>query len=189
METINVIIAVSGLLLTVLIALIPYFRKVYFIGPELTIELESDGGMSKSRGMSPKNDTSKGYIDGNNAIHVFELTYNVNLIITNNSNITAYYPKLDFLNQQLSFTSLDKLDYNTPIKGDEKIKLKGKYTMFEEATGKQRTKIRGLPDNFKDLKILLEYKNPYKKQFFTIFSNSTNPSRNKYIRRKPKEFK
>lgn len=189
METINVIIGISGLIVAVALALTPYIKKVYFIGPELTIELIPNGGSSGNRGLSLKNDTSKGYVEGDKAIYVFEITWNVNLKITNNSNITAYYPKLNFLNQQLSFSKLEQLDKNKPIKGNEQILLKGSYSMFEECEGKNRTKINGLPENFKDLKILLEYKNPYKKSFYTIFSNSERTEENNYKRHKPKEFK
>ncbi|MCB0746131.1 MAG: hypothetical protein KDC90_01595 [Ignavibacteriae bacterium] len=188
MDPLSIILGILGLIITVLIAMIPYFRKVYFVGPELTIELIPDGGMSMNCGLSGKNDTSKGYVDGNNAIYVFEVTWKVNLKITNNSNITAYYPKLKFLNQQLSFTKLDNLETNTPIQGNEQIVLKGKYVMYEEVNGKERTQPNGLPNNFEDLKILLEYKNPHKKEFYTIFSNSSELEKNNYTRKKPKEF-
>ena len=43
--------------------------------------------------------------------------------------------------------------------------------------------------NFDDLKILLEYKNPHKKPFYTVYSNSNDTEKNKYTRKKPKEFK
>jgi hypothetical protein len=61
--------------------------------------------------------------------------------------------------------------------------------MYEEVNGKERTQTNGLPDNFEDLKILLEYKNPHKKTFYTIFSNSSEQEKNNYTRKKPKEFK
>jgi hypothetical protein len=181
-------IGILGLIITVLIAMIPYFKKVYFDGPELTIELIPDGGMSMNLGLSGKNNTSKGYINANNAIYVYEVTWKVNLKITNNSNITAYYPKLKFQNQQLTFTSLDKLDTNKPIEANEQVLLKGKYVMYEEVNGNQRHEPNGLPNNFTDLKILLEYKNPYKKIFYTVFSNSREGEKNNYTRKKPKEF-
>jgi len=189
MDPLSIILGFLGLIITVLIAMIPHFRKVYFIGPELTIELIPDGENIMKKGLSGKNNTSKGYVNRNNAIYVFEVTWNVNLKITNNSNITAFYPKLHFLNQQLSFTLLDKLDLNKPIQGNEQILLKGKYVMYEEVNEKKLTKTNGLPESFDDLKILLEYKNPNKKNFYTIFSNSNDAERNVYSRKKPKEFR
>jgi hypothetical protein len=189
MNPLSIILGILGLIITVLIAMIPYFRRVYFIGPELTIELVPDGGSSTNKGLSGKNHTAKGYVDGNNAIYVFEVTWKVNLKIINNSNITAYYPKLNYLNQQLSFSRLETLDSNKPIQGNEQILSVGKYVMSEEVNGNERTQINGLPDNFDDLKILLEYKNPNKKRFYTVFSNSNHTEKNVYTRKKPTEFK
>jgi hypothetical protein len=189
MDTLNIAIGILGLLIAVGIALIPYFRKLYFIGPELTIELISNGGTSSPKGLSPKNDTSKGYIDANSAIRFFELTWNINLKITNNSNITAFYPMITFLEQKLGFSTLDKLDKNSPIKENEQIILKGTFRTYEECEGKNRTHIGGLPEHLKDLKILLEYKNPSKKSFYTIYSNSEIKKQNIYTRQKPREFK
>lgn len=184
----NIILGTIGLISTVLIALIPYFRKTYFIGPELTIELEADGGFSLNKGLSSKNDISNGFIEIDSTIYVYEVTWKINLKITNNSNIIAYYPELNFLNQQVGFTHLERLDKNIPIKENEQITLKGTYMMYEEVAGKDRTATNGLPPNFNNLKILLSYKNPDKRKFYTFFTNSKTNIKNFYKRRKPKEF-
>ena len=189
MSLLEIVFATIGLLLAILTAFIPFFRKIYIVRPELTIEIIPDGGKSNRSGISAKNDTSKGYIDGNNAIYIFELTWNVNVKITNNSSVIAYYPKLNFLSEQLGFTYLDSLDSNAPIKENESLLLQGKYVMYEESTGKSRTEIKGLPAIFNDLKILLENKNPDKRTFFTLFTNSSTVEKNKYLRRRPVEFK
>lgn len=189
MDPISVIIGVSGLIISVLLALIPYFRKVYLLGPELTIELLPDGGSSGNRGLSSKNDKSKGYVERDSAIFIFEVTWKMNLRITNNSNVVAYYPEISFLNQKIGFTSLEKLDKNAPIKENQQITLKGTYTMFEELDGRNRTQVSGLPEHLKDLKILLKYKNPSKKTFYTYFTLSESNNNNLYMRKKPKDFK
>lgn len=189
MDLITIALGILGLIATVLIALIPYFRRVYFVGPELTIELLPHGGTSGSRGLSHNNDTSKGYIVGDKAIHIFEVTWNIHLKITNNSDVTAYYPELKFINEKIGFTSLENLDKNSPVEENEKIVLKGTYTMFEEVEGKNRTEIRGLPDHLKEIKILLKYKNPSKRNFYTLFVLKSTGGQNTYLRRIPKEFK
>jgi hypothetical protein len=189
MDPISVLISVFGLIITVLLALIPYFRKVYFLGPELTIELLPDGGSSGNRGLSSKNDKSKGYVDRDSAIFIFEVTWKMNLRITNNSNMIAYYPEILFLNQKIGFTSLEKLDRNVPIRENQQITLKGTYTMFEELDGRNRTQVSGLPEHLKDLKILLKYKNPSKKTFYTYFTLSECNNNNLYMRKRPKDFK
>jgi hypothetical protein len=56
MNLLSITIAALGLLVSVSVALIPYIRKVFFIGPELTIELIPNGGSSANKGYSRKND-------------------------------------------------------------------------------------------------------------------------------------
>jgi hypothetical protein len=189
METINILIGAIGLIITVCIALIPYFRKVYLVGPELTIELLPDGGSSGNRGYSSKNDSSKGFVNVEEAIHIFEVTWKIKIRITNNSTIIAYYPEMRIYNQQLGFSSLDKLDGNKPIKESEQIILNATYKIFEECTGRERTQIKGLPDHLNDLKITLSYCNPSKKPFYTVYSHSKSEKQNKYTKIKPKELK
>jgi|WetSurMetagenome_2_1015567.scaffolds.fasta_scaffold169733_2 hypothetical protein len=189
MDTINILLGIIGLIITVGIALIPYFRKVYFLGPELTIEVLPDGGSSGNRGYSSKNDKSKGYLNVEEAIHIFEVTWKIKIKITNNSTIIAYYPEIEFINQQLGFSNISELDRNKPIKENEQLVINATYKIFEECTGRDRTQIKGLPDHLKDLKIVLSYYNPSKKPFFTIYSHSKQSNRNKYTRTKPKELK
>lgn len=74
MDSLTILISFLGLLVAVGVALIPFIRKVYFCGPELTIELVTNGGSSGNRGLGSWNDTSKGYIDANSAIYRFEVT-------------------------------------------------------------------------------------------------------------------
>lgn len=60
MELLSVLFGILGLIITVLIAMIPYLRKVCFVGPELTIELipyDGISGTSINLGLSGKNDT------------------------------------------------------------------------------------------------------------------------------------
>lgn len=189
MDVLSVFLGILGLIITVLIALIPYFRKIYFVRPELTIELIPDGGVSMNYGLSSKNQITEGFIDGNNAIYIFQVTWKVILKITNNSEVTAYYPKIIFLNDQLGFSRIEKLEKNKPIKENEQVLLKGDCVKYEEVEGKERTEPNGLPPSFNDLKILLEYKNASKKKFYTIYSNAKEGEKNLYRRRKTKEFK
>lgn len=189
METINVLIGVAGLLLTVFIALIPYIKKVYFVGPELTVEVFPDGGSSGNRGYSSKNNSLDSPISVEDAIHIFEVTWKIKIRITNNSNLIAYYPEIGFYNHQLGFSSIDKLDRNKPIKENEQIILNATYKIFEECTGRDRTHVKGLPDHLNNLKIILKYFNPSKKPFYTIYSHSKLEKQNIYTRIKPAEFK
>jgi hypothetical protein len=188
MDTLDVLISALGLILAVLLALIPYFRKTYFVGPELTIELTPHGGFSRQRGLSNNNDFSKGSVEQDTAVIIWENKWDFRLKITNNSNITAYYPELIFASNNIGFTTLETLEKNIPIKGDEQKVLKATYVMFEECMGKNRTQRRGMPKQLNDLEIILKYKNPSKTTFYTIFQNSKPGDKNTYTRKTPKKL-
>jgi len=175
----------SALLIPIGIAIIPFIRKVYFSGPELTIEIVSAGGGSEPLGLSEKNDYSKGYIEGNDEIYYFKVTWKLKLIITNNSMITAYYPQLLFPDGQIEFSLIDKLNLLNPIKENDKIILNAKFVIIEECKGTVRTHVKGLPPHFENLKLLLEYKNQYKRTFFTLFTFENQKGKNIFRRNNP----
>jgi len=189
MEPIEIFLGITAMILTIFIAVTPYFWKKYFVGPELTIELISGSGTSRSSGLSLKNDRSKP-IPIDEAIYIFEVEWKIIIRIINNSDLTAYYPQIKFLDNQIGFTNIEKLNKNLPIEPNGQRTLNATFKMYEECKGSGRTHINNkLPEQLKDLKILLEYKNPSKINFYTIFKNSEIVEQNRYCRKKPKEFK
>ena len=78
------------------------------------MEMDLISFLSVQIGTSPKNEvlTKDGisYIDGNNAIRFFELTWKFKLIMRNNSDNTAYYPKVYFDKSKPKFTKIDPLN-------------------------------------------------------------------------------
>ncbi len=181
-------IGIISIVIAIIIASIPYVRNRYLLGPELTIEIIPDGGMSSPRGLSSKNKVNaEGYIEGNNAIRIFELTWRFKLIIRNNSDNTAYYPKILFISSKPKFTKIDSINELKPLTNIENIELKVEYSKFEECQGKDRTKTTGIPNELKDLKIIIESKNGKKMKFYTLYCIEKNE--NKFIRKIPKEFK
>jgi hypothetical protein len=187
METLNIILVILGLIITLLIALIPFFRKIYFVGPEITIEFIPEGGQSTNEGLSNKNEISKGYIDGNNAIHVFKVTWNIKIKISNNSPVIAYYPELKLIDAQLRFSYLEDLDMYKPIQENEQLFLKAKFTIFEEAKAQDRIQPAGLTHHLYNIQILLSYKNQHKKNFYTVYTNQNK--QNSFHRILPSELK
>ena len=117
---------------------------------------------------------------------IFQLTRKFKLIIRNNSDITAYYPKIKFSPSKPKFTKIDTINELKPITNIEYIELEAEYSKFEECQGKDRTKTVGMPDELKDLKILIESKNGKKKKFYTLFN--MEKQENNFIRKRPKEF-
>jgi hypothetical protein len=177
-----------GFLGGLLIAIVPFFWKRYISRPEVTIDIIKDGGSSSPRGISHKNIvTEEGYIDGNTAIRVFELTWRFHIKITNNSELTAFYPELTFNPNGPRFTLIDKLNSLQPIKPTETIVLNAEYRKFEEKIGQERTDVgRQMPEEFKELGLLMAYQSPQKSKFYTLFD--FNEKTNKFVKRRPNEY-
>lgn len=183
-------IGIAGLIIGIIIAIIPYYRNKYILRPEVTIEITPKGGLSAPRGLSPKNVVNKeGYIDGNNAIRIFELTWRFDVKITNNSELTAFYPILEYNPNGPKFTQIGKINRLEPIKPAESLELKAEYKKYEETMGKDRTQIgQAPPTEFSELGILLSYENSKKRRFFTLFDYNSKNNKNIFLRTKPKDY-
>jgi hypothetical protein len=185
----DIMIGILGIVVGIIIAVAPFLWKRYVARPELTIELLKDGGSSSPKGLSHKNVVNEeGYIDGLTAIRVFELTWKFQIRVTNNSELTAFYPELTYNPYGPRFDLIDKLNTLQPIKPTESIVLKAVYKKYEEKTGEERTDVgRQMPEEFSDLGLLLTYKNSHKITFFTLFD--FNEKTNRFLIRKPNEYK
>lgn len=185
----EIAIGILGLVLALILALIPFLWKRYIARPEVTIEIIKNGGSSSPRGLSYKNKVNEeGYIDGNNAIRIFELTWKFKIRITNNSELTAFYPELNFNPNGPKFTLIDKLNKLQPIKSTETIELNVEYRKYEEKTGQERTDVgKEMPTEFNDLGLLLTYQNSHKTDFHTLYNFSDKKS--VFLRKKPREYK
>ncbi|MBN1185574.1 MAG: hypothetical protein JXB49_25030 [Bacteroidales bacterium] len=185
----NIMLGIIAIIVALIIAIIPWIRKKFFIRPELTFELIPDGGLNSNEGLSWKNDLSKGYIEGEKAIHVWGLKWKYKLIIRNNSDVTAFYPKIYRKSSGIWFTKIDSLNNLKPIKtSDDDIVLKCEYQKYTESIPSERPKLDKFPVEFQDLKILLEYKNSAKSRFYTLFEFDNFTNNNNFIRFKPKGF-
>jgi len=185
------LLGLLGIFVGILIAVIPYFRRKYFLRPELTIEIINDGGSSSPRGQSSKNKVNQeGYIDGNTAIRVFELTWRFKIKITNNSDLTAFYPDLEFNPNGPKFMLIDKLNSLQPIKPTETIELKVECRKYEESTGQERTNVgRDMPLELNELGLLLRYQNSKKSKFYTLYDYHGDGNKNTFLKKRPKEYK
>lgn len=191
MEMIDIIIGISGIIIGIVLSIIPYYRSKYFLRPEVTIEITPNGGVSSPRGLSSKNQVNeKGSIEGNTAIHIFELTWKFDIKITNNSDLTAFYPILEYNPNGPKFTQIDKVNNLEPIKPAESLKLQAQYRKYEEVMGKERTQVgQKPPPEFSELGILFSYENSKKKRFYTLFNYNLKTNKNLFLRNKPKDYK
>lgn len=185
----EILIGIIGIIIGLVIAIVPFLWKKYVVRPELTIEIVKDGGMSSPRGLSHKNKVNEdGYIDGRTAIRVFELNWKFQIKVTNNSELTAFYPELAFNPNGPKFNLTDKLNSLQPIKPTETLVLRADYRKYEEKTGEERTDVgRQMPEEFGELGILLTYQNSHKSKFYTLFD--FNDKTNKFLNKRPNEYK
>ncbi|HLF47124.1 MAG TPA: hypothetical protein VI548_11905 [Chitinophagaceae bacterium] len=184
MDTIGII----SIIVALLIAITPFLWRRYFSRPELTIEIIKGGGVSSNVGVSNKNDITKGYIEGNNAIFVFRIIWQFKVVIRNNSEHVAYYPKIILDTTNPKFTNIEKLNELIPISTKETIELKAEYAKYEECQGRDRTDVANFPDELKNIRILLEYKNSSKIKNYTLYTQS-DAAKNIFLARRPKFFK
>jgi hypothetical protein len=185
----EIMIGILGIIVGLIIAIVPFLWKRYISRPEVTIEILKDGGLSFPKGLSHNNTVNEeGYIDANNAIRIFELTWRFKIKITNNSDLTAFYPELMFNPSGPKFTQIDKLNRLQPIKPTETIELNVEYRKYEEKKGYERTNVgREMPTEFSDLGLLLIYKSSHKIAFYTLYNFSG--IKNTFLKRRPKEYK
>ncbi|HVW14464.1 MAG TPA: hypothetical protein VHB54_11590 [Mucilaginibacter sp.] len=175
--------SVVGIGVTIGLAILVWIRRKYYTRPELTMELKPNGGHSVPLGMSNNQgepDEIQGtherpiYVyDAEKALRIFEKKWDIKLFIRNNSDHTAYYPKIHFSHERKGFTSIDTLNTQVPIGSRQEIVLKAEYKELEETTGRNRTEVRGLPPALDDLKICLEYKNRSKRTYYSFYDNKT----------------
>lgn len=170
-EEIGLILAIIAILLAIFIPVFQFLWKKFLTVPYLTIEIKNNGGHSLPAGISRNSPlTSEGHIDANKAIRYYELTWQLQLIITNNSDFSAFFPKIDFPENSILLKELDKLNILEPIKSGESKTLNYQYIFIEEAGPGQRTEMKSFPKQIENLKILLKYENGQKAKFYTLFS-------------------
>jgi hypothetical protein len=185
----EIAIGIISVFLTAIFFILPYLINKYYSRPELTIEIIPNGGVSLQIGLSENNDFSKEYIDADTAIRIFELTWKFNVVITNNSDLTAFYPKIEFNPKGSKFTLIDELKELRPIKPNESLTLEAEYNKLEETTGRDRTQIgQAPPIEFGNLELLLGYENSKKMRFFTLYNYCLTDNKNKFLRNKPKDY-
>lgn len=180
-------LAVLSVMLTILIPLIVWIRKTYWEGPELTVELKKDGGTSSPIGFSNKNvPDENGVVEMREAIQIFRLKWDLEIIIRNNSEYTAFYPQITFKDNIPYFVHIDKINEQEPIASKETITIKATYQELEEAKGIERNNMVNLPPEINDIQILLQYKNGKKINFYTLYKQLDRS--NTFFRKSPKKF-
>ena len=145
-----------------------YFRK----RPKLVVEIKPNEGISSRQNL-------KGYSSKNPSIsegpeemwYIYEFESLFNLIIRNNSEINAYDIKMLQKNNAPKIEFQKAINFQKAMKAHEEIELPFKISTIIECQGKEREFLfNNQAEMFKTLNILLEYKNPQNREFYSIFS-------------------
>lgn len=175
----GIALAIISIVVAILLVVLPGYFKKWKDKPNIDLELIPNGGGSTPIGYSNKNIYDQNIdLDIREAIKVFELEYKYKIRLRNNSNFIAYYPKIKTL-YNIDFTEIEELNNLIPISNSDDIILKAKYVKIEECKGHERTQVKGIPIELKNLKIQIEFKNHSGVTFYKLFdlSNKENPNR------------
>ena len=140
--------------------------------PRLEIELEMRGSWLK-RGLLIIDNSipeSDGSIHYRKAKFMYEVFWNFNLIIRNNSSFTAFYPEIEI--KDINFNKLDELKRAESILAHKKVELEGEVSLQFEGTESEILRYRD--DNsfyniFSSGSILLKYENESGQKIITDY--------------------
>lgn len=173
----EMIIGLTAIFVTITIPIVVFLIKKFYTIPYLTLEIKLRECQSSPIGFSNESIlTSEGYIDGDEEIQFFEIECKLEFIIRNNSNNSAFFPKLYIINNSINLTEIDKINYNDPIKACDLKIIQYKYIYKEKKTIGKRSDLNEFPVQMENLEILLSYKNESNTNFYTLFKflNKTN---------------
>jgi hypothetical protein len=163
---------IAGLSVFVISSTIGYFiRKYFFIQPKVRVVIDSDHASS--------------HLEGHNKI-CLEWNYKIKF-----KNITKY----DAINFKVNhYKGIASNNFTSPLfdhikaLSEEYIKLKIKTTLPLDQVEKSRNRfIELIPDEYKEIKIILTYQNEMNKKFYTRFIKEKNNEKITFHKFKPRE--
>ncbi len=132
--------------------------------PIIEIEVKVDSKGQRNKGYSPRNPEVIMVTQG---IIFFELTWEYEISIFNNSNVTAYNIKIDF--EGTPFSYLEKLDKLNNIPANSSKKIKANYRKTVECKGSEAQQIlkTKFPTELENTVIKINYLDDERENFIT----------------------
>jgi len=165
---------------------LPFIKK-FLQRPIIDVEVLKGGSKSKSLGISNK-DLTQDFANADETIRVYEVNFVITLTIWNNSEYTAYYPKV-YYEKKFPHLKVTPLDSIIPIESNKNVEMVFEITdIFESLprnrriTEKEREQLL-----FKQQKLLVEYKNSKRVKYYTLFD--FEKKKNIPYFKKPKRYK
>jgi hypothetical protein len=164
---------IYGILLFILTGVIAFITKKYFLKrPKLSVEIKSHFCNSSAP----------------NDYNIIQLVWHKYFCITNSTSHKACNVRVYFLTNANEFKiKIDNMLNIDPFM-EKQFDLEFKTNNQREVVLKVKERsIDLLPDFYKNMLVLIEYKNDYNKRYYTLFSNNDNGEKNKFYFFKPRK--
>lgn len=161
-----------------------YYRKKYFVGSFLTVEFQFSNGIGSPVGVIKPFIDEDGYGVRNKSIVRHHLTWRYKIIITNNSDQTAFFPKISYNAELFPDIQLEEIKELQPIGSKESKIIDVEFFEVSDTLPSQRKRTTDPPTDFTALKLLLEYYNGQDAKFYTLYNNADKSNRSYKLRPK-----
>ena len=150
----------------------PRIETIFKKRPKLIVEIEPREGITSTQRLIGYSNKNPKISEGPDEMwYNYEFEWLFNLVVRNNSEINAYDIKLLQKNDAPRIEFRKTINFQKAMKAHEEIELPFKIYKIIECQGKDRERLfENQADIFKTLFILLEYKNPAKREFYSTFS-------------------
>lgn len=182
-------IPIFAIILAFLYFIYPRLENYFKKRPKLIVEVEPNQGITSKQNFLGYSSKNPPISEGPDEMwYIYEFEWLFNLIIRNNSEINAYDIKLFQKNNAPKIEFQKNINIQKAMKAHEEIELPFKISTTIECQGKEREKFfENQAGIFKTLTVMLEYKNPQNREFYTTFS--FNEKRNDFKRLQSYEVK
>lgn len=178
------ILTFIGVITAVCIPIVVFLYRRYFVGGFLTIKVDFSNGVSAPKDIIKPHFDDVGYIIRDKSIVRHDLTWTYKVTITNNSDSSAYFPRLLYKNELFPNITIENLEELKPIGSGKSVVLKVKFFELSDTLPTQRKRTNEPPKDFDSLELLLEYYNSNNAKFFTLYKNTDKINRQSKL--KPK---
>ena len=174
---IKMIITIIALFLGLIYFVVPRVYKYYFKRPKLVVEIAPNKGITKSQifiGHSSKNPVGVP-VNTPEGITIYKFEWKFNLTIRNNSEVNAFNIKMCQRENSNYLTFKKTINPNKALKSHEEETVPFTFSKIVETKHKDReSHFPKKPTEFKDLMLLLEYKNEYGLKFYSRYYFNTD---------------
>ncbi|MCZ4223493.1 hypothetical protein [Pedobacter rhodius] len=178
----QLLLTILGLFLAVCIPIFIYYRKKYFVGGFLTVELRFSNGIGEPMGVVKEFIDEDGYNVRDKSIVRYHLTWRYEMTVTNNSDQLVLFPKISYNVEVFPNITMGEIQELKPIASGESREVELVFFEVSDTLPDQRKRTSETPVDFTVLKLLLEYYNAHDAKFYTLYDNADKSNKSYKIR-------